>query len=65
MRPSLYVSPTESRVVRPAPTSVPCPPTRYEPGAFEGAWGLLPAAFVVVSVFAAICYGIILSWVVP
>jgi hypothetical protein len=40
MRPGLYVSPTEHRFARPAPTSIPRPATRYEPGAFEGGWGV-------------------------
>lgn len=58
MRPGIYVSPTERRFLRPAPTSIPRPPTRYEPGAFEGGWGV--ALIVVFAIVATVGIGLVI-----
>ena len=51
MRPGLYASPTAPFVpLRPAPTSVPRPPTRYESGAFEGVWSGMLIGLVAIGV---------------
>lgn len=66
MRPGLYVSPAERTFLRPVPTSVPRPPTRYEPGAFEGAWGVaLAVVWPLIVAFAAGALLTLLLWGAP